>query len=98
MTIKRANADAIHIKGPRREEKGDNKESGCLSYTDQGPPAEGGKGRQQNERMQRLYKPRANRGRRRALIKRADAGRPCRSRARRRKRRAIIKRAGEEAI
>ena len=33
--------DNIQIKGPQRDEKGDNKESGCRCYTDHGP-AEGG--------------------------------------------------------
>ena len=45
-TIKEVDAEAMQIKGPQRErERGDNKESGCRGYTDQGP-AEGGEGRQ----------------------------------------------------
>ena len=34
-TIKRADAEAVQIKGPHREEKGDDKESGCRGYNDQ---------------------------------------------------------------
>ena len=43
--IKRADAEAVQNKTPQNEEKGDNKESRCRGYTDQGP-AEGGKGAQ----------------------------------------------------
>ena len=35
--MKRADADATQIKGPQGDAKGDNKESGCIGYTDQGP-------------------------------------------------------------
>ena len=28
-TMKRVDAEATHIKGPQRDEKGDNKEGGC---------------------------------------------------------------------
>ena len=38
--IKSAETDAIQIKGPQREEKGANKESGNRSYIDQGPVEE----------------------------------------------------------
>ena len=31
-TIKRSAAEGIQIKGPQREGKGDNKESGCMLY------------------------------------------------------------------
>ena len=34
--IKRADSEAIQIKCPQSEEKGDNKESGRLAYIDQG--------------------------------------------------------------
>ena len=33
--MKRADTEAIQIKGPQREEKGNNKESGYIGYTDQ---------------------------------------------------------------
>ena len=36
-TIKRVDADAIKIKGHHTDEKSDDKEDGCRSYTDQGP-------------------------------------------------------------
>ena len=70
-TIKRVDAGAIHIKGPQREEADDNKESGCRGHTNQ-VPAGGGEGRQYRERVHRLYKPRACRGRIRATINSAD--------------------------
>ena len=35
-TIKRADAEAIQIKGPQKEEKGDNKGTGCRGYTNHG--------------------------------------------------------------
>ena len=54
-------------KVPQREEKGDNEKSGNIGYTDR-CPAKGG------IRMQRLYKSKARRGRKRATIKRAGAG------------------------
>ena len=38
--IKRADAEAIQIKGPQREEKGDNKDHGRRGYTNQGPQRE----------------------------------------------------------
>ncbi len=44
-TIKRADAKAIQITGTQRVMKGDNKKSGCIGYTNQGP-LEGGEGRQ----------------------------------------------------
>ena len=44
-TIKRTDAEAIRIKGPQREAKGDNKEGGRTGYTNEGP-AEGGEERQ----------------------------------------------------
>ena len=60
--MQKADAEAIQIKCPLREEKGDNKESGRRGYADQGPrrgrrratikradteaPAEGVEGRQ----------------------------------------------------
>ena len=40
LRIQRAGAEAIQIKGPQREEKGDNKVSGYIGFTNQGP-AEG---------------------------------------------------------
>ena len=55
----------------QREEKGDNNRSGYKGYLDQGS-ADCGKGRQQRERMKRLYRARVRRGRRRATIKIAD--------------------------
>ena len=66
--IKRAAAEAIQITGPRREERLyqiKRADAKGYSYTDQG--------RQRRERMQKLYRSRARRGRRRATIKRADA-------------------------
>ena len=39
-TIKRQKTEAIQIKGPQREGKGDNKESGRRGYTDQSPAEE----------------------------------------------------------
>ena len=35
-TIKRADVEVVQINGLQREEKGDNEESGCRGYTDQG--------------------------------------------------------------
>ena len=43
--MKRADAEAIQIKGSQTDEKGDNKESGFRGYTIQGA-AEGSDGRQ----------------------------------------------------
>ena len=54
----RADAEAIQVKDPQREEKGDNKETGCRGYTIL-MPAERGERREYRERMQRLYKSRA---------------------------------------
>ena len=34
LVIKRADAEAMQVKGLQREDKGDNKESGCRYYTD----------------------------------------------------------------
>ena len=42
-TIMGVDAEAIQIKGPQKEEKGDNTGSARRGYTDQGP-AEGGEG------------------------------------------------------
>ena len=38
--IKRTDAEAIQSKDSQREEKGDNKESGCRGHTDKGPQRE----------------------------------------------------------
>ena len=40
-TIKGTDVEAIQIKGPQGDEKGDDKENGCRGYTDQ-EHAEGG--------------------------------------------------------
>ena len=45
VTIKRADAEAIMIKGTQSKENGDDKESGCIGYKSDGPAKEG-KGRQ----------------------------------------------------
>ena len=66
----KAGTMAIKIKGLQREEKGNSKESGCRVYADQGPAEGGGGGRQQRERIERLYRSRACRGRRTATVKR----------------------------
>ena len=64
--MKRANADAIQIKG-QQEEKGDNKECGCIGYRSQR------EGDYKESGCRRLYRSRARRVTNRTTIKKADA-------------------------